>query len=120
MLSRMVLRRANMPGLRFFSKEFVEPLTIKQLQDIGHANASQDVIVDYESLYNDDVAVSGKIDTFKSLESQINSQFQMTPSEAADRNSKRCGLLGYKMGMTHFWDRWGVLTPCTVIQVDRC
>ena len=44
----------------------------------------------------------------------------MTASEAVDRNSKRCGVLGYKMGMTHFWDRWGVLTPCTVIQVDRC
>lgn len=59
MLSRMVLRRANMPGLRFFSKAFVEPLTVKQLHEIGNANASQDVIVDYESLYGSDVAVTG-------------------------------------------------------------
>ena len=28
--------------------------------------------------------------------------------------------MGYKIGMTHFWDKWGKLTPCTVIQVDRC
>jgi len=42
------------------------------------------------------------------------------PSEAVDRNSKRVGLLGYKMGMTHIWDKWGKLTACSVIQVDRC
>lgn len=34
--------------------------------------------------------------------------------------SKRVGMLGFKIGMTHFWDRWGVFTPCTVVQIDRC
>lgn len=38
----------------------------------------------------------------------------------ADRLSKRAGLLGYKVGCTHFWDKWGKLQPCTVIQIDRC
>ena len=22
--------------------------------------------------------------------------------------------------MTHFWDKWGAMVPCTVIQLDRC
>ena len=34
--------------------------------------------------------------------------------------SKRSGLLGYKVGMTSTWDRWGIKIPLTVIQVDRC
>lgn len=34
--------------------------------------------------------------------------------------SRRVGLLGYKVGCTHFWDKWGKLQPCTVIQIDRC
>jgi large subunit ribosomal protein L3 len=22
--------------------------------------------------------------------------------------------------MTHFWNKWGAIVPCTVIQIDRC
>ena len=39
---------------------------------------------------------------------------------ATDRNSRRVGLTGFKVGMTHFWNKWGQIVPCTVIQVDRC
>lgn len=28
--------------------------------------------------------------------------------------------MGYKVGMTHFWDKWGKVVPCTIIQLDRC
>lgn len=41
-------------------------------------------------------------------------------SEPTSRASKRTGVLGYKIGMTHFWDKWGAMVPCTVIQLDRC
>lgn len=34
--------------------------------------------------------------------------------------SKRVGLLGYKVGMTSQWSKWGVKLPLTIIQVDRC
>ena len=30
------------------------------------------------------------------------------------------GLLGYKIGSTHFWNKWGQIVPCTVLQIDRC
>lgn len=32
-------------------------------------------------------------------------------------DSVRTGILGIKKGMTRVWDDWGVLIPCTVIQV---
>jgi len=25
-----------------------------------------------------------------------------------------------KVGMTNEWDEWGVLTPLTVLKIDRC
>eukprot|EP00921_Rhytidocystis_pertsovi_P015801 GHVQ01025050.1.p1 GENE.GHVQ01025050.1~~GHVQ01025050.1.p1 ORF type:complete len:280 (-),score=10.21 GHVQ01025050.1:321-1160(-) len=35
-------------------------------------------------------------------------------------NSRRCGVLAYKIGNMHIWDEWGERHPCTVCQVDRC
>lgn len=29
--------------------------------------------------------------------------------------SKRVGLVGYKIGMTHIFNKWGLMIPCTVI-----
>jgi hypothetical protein len=49
------------------------------------------------------------MDSFKSFEEEINSQFKLTPTEATDRNTKRVGAIGYKVGCTHFWDKWGKL-----------
>jgi len=57
---------------------------------------------------------------FKSYDKEINSQFILEPTFPLSRESKRVGLLGYKIGMTHYWDKWGVHVPCTVIQIDRC
>ena len=56
-----------------------------------------------------------KIETFKSFEEEINSQFKIQPTEASTRASLRVGAIGYKVGCTHFWDKWGKLQPCTVI-----
>lgn len=35
-------------------------------------------------------------------------------------NTRRCGLVGMKVGMTHEWDEHGALVPLTVIWVDKC
>lgn len=60
---------------------------------------------------------------FYNTEFEINEKFydqvQMyTPQEDSDK--KRVGLLSWKVGMTHVWDKWGVAIPLTVLQVDRC
>ena len=34
--------------------------------------------------------------------------------------SRRCGILGYKVGMTSEYDKWGVYQTLTVIHIDRC
>lgn len=37
-----------------------------------------------------------------------------------ETGSIRVGLLGYKVGMTSQWSKWGVKLPLTIIQIDRC
>ena len=67
------------------------------------------------------IGVTGKQNTFRSFEDEINAQYaDLQMSEPASRESKRVGVIGTKIGMTHFWDKWGALVPCSVIQLDRC
>lgn len=91
-------------------------MTIKELYDIGRSNLEQSKILDYKTLLN----LDPKNYTFGNIEDKVNSNFDIKPTEPAIRESKRVGVLGMKVGMTHFWDRWGCHTPCTVIQLDRC
>ncbi|GMH62810.1 hypothetical protein TL16_g06153 [Triparma laevis f. inornata] len=35
------------------------------------------------------------------------------------KSSSRPGVVAIKVGMTQLWDSWGVLTPCTILHVDR-
>lgn len=77
--------------------------------------------IDYDAiLRGHQFGQTNKPSTFKSFEDAVNEHFPVASTLPTDRLSKRVGLIGYKMGMTHFYDRWGKLTPCTVIQVDRC
>jgi len=46
--------------------------------------------------------------------------FETLTPVAPHYKMKRSGLLGKKMGMTQFWDKWGVRHALTIIQVDRC
>lgn len=98
-----------------------EPLTITQLQEIGYKNLQQTKIFDYNQFALPSVhGLTNKKSSFRSFEDQINTNFPLEQTAPSDRNSKRVGLLGYKIGMTHFWNKWGAIVPCTVIQIDRC
>ncbi len=57
---------------------------------------------------------------FGSLEEEINSKFDVKHTPPIHKDSLRCGAIGYKVGMTHIWDKWGKEIPCTVLQLDRC
>jgi hypothetical protein len=50
---------------------------------------------------------------------EINKNYTVKQIEPT-KESKRVGLLGYKVGMTGVWDRWGTWLPLTVIKIDRC
>mmetsp|Transcript_17751 Transcript_17751/g.20513 ORF Transcript_17751/g.20513 Transcript_17751/m.20513 type:complete len:250 (+) Transcript_17751:93-842(+) len=61
-----------------------------------------------------------KHDTYGSLEKQINEKFDVQYHPPISKEPRRCGAIGYKIGMTTIFDKWGVGIPCTVIQLDRC
>ena len=61
-----------------------------------------------------------KILVYRNMELEINSQFKIKKVEPSSREVKRTGILGYKMGMTGFWDKFGIYYPVTVLKVDRC
>jgi len=72
--------------------------------------------VDFDKVINPKrFGITNNPKTFRSFEEEINQQFPIVPTKPTERLSKRVGVLGYKVGMTHFWDKWGKLTPCTVI-----
>ena len=54
-------------------------------------------------------------EAFRSYEFDVNAAFKIEATEPENRESLRCGLLAYKQGMTHYWDKWGTLVPCTVL-----
>lgn len=54
------------------------------------------------------------------VERFVNEKFKVAPVTPSSRMSRRCGTMGYKIGMTSVYDKWGHLIPLTVIQLDRC
>ena len=127
MLQRMI-NPMSMTTFRMFAihPQVIEPRSIAALEEIGRENMAltKQFGLDYETIVKNEgknVAVKNRMDTFRSFEDQINAQYsELKVSEPTSRNTKRTGVLGYKMGMTHFWDKWGAIVPCTVLQLDRC
>lgn len=58
--------------------------------------------------------------TFGSVEHEINQNKPVAHKSFYAFKTKRCGAIGYKIGMTSIFDKWGIQIPCTVIQLDRC
>lgn len=53
-------------------------------------------------------------------ERYINEKFKIQSREEKSTSSRRTGALGYKIGMTHIYDKWGFHVPLTAIKIDRC
>jgi hypothetical protein len=60
-----------------------------------------------------------KWDKYGSLEHQINQDKPASLGARPDPEKLRSGALGYKIGMTSIFDKWGKMIPCTVVQLDR-
>ena len=100
----------------------IEPRSSLALEEIGHENLklSKKYGLNYDKVVQSTgmkrVGVKNKTNTFCSFEDHINMQYSdLKVSEPASRDSRRAGVLGYKIGMTHFWDKWGAMVGCTVV-----
>ena len=51
---------------------------------------------------------------------QINEKFHVKPFVPTTKNVRRAGLIGYKVGMTTIWDKWGAAIACTVVLINNC
>jgi large subunit ribosomal protein L3 len=49
----------------------------------------------------------------------INKKYEIKQVEQT-KETKRIGLIGYKVGMTGTWDKFGTWFPLTVVKIDRC
>ena len=53
---------------------------------------------------------------YMNVDNYINSRFYKTMKKhEADHRSKRSGALGFKVGMTSLWDKWGTRYALTVV-----
>lgn len=57
---------------------------------------------------------------YMNIERIANERFKIKKRENVDYKSLRTGLLAYKVGMTHTWDKWGTHVPLTVLQMENC
>ena len=87
-----------------------------------NSNLYRNLIFSQHNFFSNRFRANGpqRHDTFGSLEKDINSKYDVKDVLPASINSRRCGAIGYKIGMTSIFDKWGIAIPCTVIQIDRC
>lgn len=57
---------------------------------------------------------------YMNVEKIVNQKYKVAPVTPSSKMSRRCGSMGYKMGMTSTYNKWGHLIPLSVIQLDRC
>ena len=108
------------PCMRMFAAKAQqqEPLTVSQLHAMGQQNLNLTKLINYESVAVPEMfGIKNTPSSFTSFNQAINLEYygDLQKTEAVDRNSKRVGVLAYKMGCTHFWDKWGRMLPCTVL-----
>lgn len=55
--------------------------------------------------------------TYMDYVDAVNANFHLHRNRPKIKPSIRTGMIGYKQGMTTIYNKWGVATPCTVVQV---
>ena len=91
--------------------QVIAPRSIATLEELGRGNLAmtKQYGLDYDTILRQSgmrrVGVVNKPNTFRSFEDEINKQYsELKVTEPTSRLSKRSGVLGFKIGMTHFWD----------------
>jgi len=57
---------------------------------------------------------------YRNMELEVNAKFKIDKVQPSGKDVLRTGIIGYKMGMTGVWDKYGIYYPLTVIKIDRC
>lgn len=57
---------------------------------------------------------------YRNMELEVNSKYKINKVVPSGKDVLRTGIIGYKMGMTGVWDKFGIYYPLTVIKIDRC
>ena len=96
---------------QIFSKEVTERF-LRERQSLFYVSKAAQ-----EKLIKTDVEENKK---YFNIAEEINKKFKINKVENTTRELKRTGLIGYKIGMTGVWDKFGTWHPLTVIKIDRC
>lgn len=88
-----------------------------EADDANRAKFSQVKVTDWEGQYYRRLRM---LRDYMNAERYVNEKYDIAPVVPASKMSRRCGSMGYKMGMTALYNKWGHLIPVTVIQLDRC
>ena len=109
----------------------IERLKLKDLMNTllyDETNAGKDLKRELDSLkslyYVNEIANKPEPQILKKEDyynrgSEVNKKFEIKKVEGT-KTSVRTGLLGYKVGMTMAWDKFGTCFPLTVVRIENC
>lgn len=100
---------------------------LKQVSENTNIEENKRFIRERQSLFYLNKAADKRLKKNQALEKQkyfniaeeVNKKFKIEKVEGS-KDLKRVGLLGYKVGMTGVWDKFGTWHPLTVVKIDRC
>ncbi len=110
-----------------FKFDEIQRLKIRQLMEIVNQDESKAgldfkmSLQEMKSLsYVNDIKPKEPEKDYYNRAEIINAKLAPLKSVTGTKTSVRCGLIGYKVGMTSVWDKFGTVHPLTVVKIDNC